>query len=347
MKTAKTVSFVMLMILVFGLCIPGVFADDSVTIPEITLTLPNSDGFISEYYDYATETVVTSDVNGLTISMTNAPAQYYKYSGSGYINYYDESGAYKYGTGTIIRYVFVVPDGFSFCVNRDVFFEIWSESKTGAGGGERLLPKDEVVTMNAVNGVTSFNTLSARKGLTQLVVISFVTNPNKAYAYDEYPISGFNLGNEQPQLHPAVPTSSKIMINGNDVAFDAYNIDGNNYFKLRDLAYALNDTDKKFNVEYYAESDTIRVIMSTPYAIVGGEMSTGDGVTKTGVLSTSAIEFISYGAGGAHYAPVGFNINGNNYYKLRDIAQELYFSVEWDGTKDTIVIDTSKQYTPE
>ena len=38
----------------------------------------------------------------------------------------------------------------------------------------------------------------------------------------------------------AAPTASKVMVDGNNVSFDAYNIGGNNYFKLRDVAKVLN-----------------------------------------------------------------------------------------------------------
>ena len=42
-----------------------------------------------------------------------------------------------------------------------------------------------------------------------------------------------------------------------------------------------------------------------------------------------------------------YNIGGNNYFKLRDIGQAMNFGVDWDSTKRTIAIDTSKAYTPE
>jgi hypothetical protein len=41
----------------------------------------------------------------------------------------------------------------------------------------------------------------------------------------------------------AVPTTSTVLVNGNNIKFDSYNINGNNYFKLRDLAYVLNTTE--------------------------------------------------------------------------------------------------------
>jgi hypothetical protein len=42
-----------------------------------------------------------------------------------------------------------------------------------------------------------------------------------------------------------------------------------------------------------------------------------------------------------------YEIDGNNYFKLRDIGQALDFGVVWDSTQDTVVIDTSTGYTPE
>ena len=46
----------------------------------------------------------------------------------------------------------------------------------------------------------------------------------------------------------ATPTTSTVMVNGQAVAFEAYNIAGNNYFKLRDLAKVLSGTTKQFEV---------------------------------------------------------------------------------------------------
>ena len=56
----------------------------------------------------------------------------------------------------------------------------------------------------------------------------------------------------------AIPTTSKILVNGKSVTFDAYNINGSNYFKLRDLAYVLNGTQKQFEVTYDAEKKAVK-----------------------------------------------------------------------------------------
>jgi len=50
----------------------------------------------------------------------------------------------------------------------------------------------------------------------------------------------------------AVPTTSKIYLDGKEVQFDAYNIGGSNYFKLRDVGQALD-----FGVDWDGEINTI------------------------------------------------------------------------------------------
>ena len=43
-----------------------------------------------------------------------------------------------------------------------------------------------------------------------------------------------------------------------------------------------------------------------------------------------------------------YNIdNGNNFFKLRDLAEELDFGVTWDAATDTANIDTNAHYKPD
>jgi hypothetical protein len=44
---------------------------------------------------------------------------------------------------------------------------------------------------------------------------------------------------------------------------------------------------------------------------------------------------------------IAYGLDGNNYFKLRDIGQVFDFGVGWDSSRNTIVIDTGKGYTPE
>lgn len=144
---------------------------------------------------------------------------------------------------------------------------------------------------------------------------------------------------EKPQsaaAQTAVPTKSTVLVNGKSVSFDAYSINDNNYFKLRDLAQALKGTEKQFEVTWDSEKQAINLISNKPYTAVGGELSKGDGTRKTAQLSASAI-FLD----GQAAQLTAYTINGNNYFKLRDIGETFGFSVKWDGEKNTISIDTT------
>lgn len=46
----------------------------------------------------------------------------------------------------------------------------------------------------------------------------------------------------------AALSANSVLVNGEKVAFDAYTIDGFNYFKLRDIAAALTGSDATFDV---------------------------------------------------------------------------------------------------
>ena len=71
----------------------------------------------------------------------------------------------------------------------------------------------------------------------------------------------------------ATPTAATVMVDGRVVAFDAYNIDGNNYFKLRDLAYTLNGTAKQFSVEWDGDNNAINLTGGKAYEPDGSEMA--------------------------------------------------------------------------
>ena len=79
----------------------------------------------------------------------------------------------------------------------------------------------------------------------------------------------------------ATTTASTVYVNGVPKAFEAYNISGSNYFKLRDLGYVLNGTAKQFEVGYDNATEKITIKSGQPYAKTGGEMAKGDGKVKT------------------------------------------------------------------
>jgi len=135
----------------------------------------------------------------------------------------------------------------------------------------------------------------------------------------------------------AIHTNLKVVVNGKDVTFDAYNINDNNYFKLRDLAYILNGTEKQFEVNYTESSKSITLTSGKIYTAVGGEMAVNSAENNAAAPTTSTIYL-----DGKKLNLTAYNIGGNNYFKLRDIGEVMDFNVSL--TDGNTVINTSEHY---
>ena len=126
---------------------------------------------------------------------------------------------------------------------------------------------------------------------------------------------------------------------GKQVAIAGYNINGSNYFKLRDVAYALNGSAKQFAVGFNPADLSISLIPGEAYTATGGEMAAIAGAElKVGASTHSLL------LDGRPAAAQAYNINGNNYFMLRDLGQLLDFSVTWDAERLTVCVDTGRGY---
>lgn len=141
----------------------------------------------------------------------------------------------------------------------------------------------------------------------------------------------------------ATPTASKVLVNSQAVSFEAYTINGNNYFKLRDLAKALNGSEKQFEVGWDGPNNAIKITRGIAYTPDGTELvPSGRSGIQSATLSTSRV-FIN----GVQANLTAYLIGGNNYFKLRDVGTAINFGVDWNGTANIIAIDTSIRYTPD
>ncbi|NCB42612.1 MAG: hypothetical protein EOM59_08335 [Clostridia bacterium] len=156
--------------------------------------------------------------------------------------------------------------------------------------------------------------------------------------------SGVKLPNAAPVVPAqiATPTAAKVLVDGKNISFDAYSIAGNNYFKLRDLAYVLNGSAKQFSVAWDGANNAIALQKGSPYTAVGGEMATKGTVAIAADPSTSKILL-----GGQTAKLTAYTIRGNNYFKLRDVGIAFDFDVSWNNALQTIAIDTTSSYTAD
>lgn len=141
----------------------------------------------------------------------------------------------------------------------------------------------------------------------------------------------------------ATPTQSPVFVNGSARHFDAYFINGNNYFKLRDIAYVLNGTDKQFEILYDNDTRQIDLISHTVYTAVGSEMTPAGTTDKEDATPTFSEVFLN----GTRLTLTAYFIGGSNYFKLRDIADAIDFGVQYIAERNAIEIDTALGYTPD
>ena len=140
----------------------------------------------------------------------------------------------------------------------------------------------------------------------------------------------------------AIPSPQAVFVNGQNIAFDIYNIGGYNYFKLRDMAYALNGTQRQFSIWYDEALEIVCLDTGCGYTPVGGEMS-GKSAFEKSANATSQRVFLN----GQEVNLAAYNIDGNNYFRLHNLGQALDFHVSYDSAANAVVIDTSKGYKPE
>jgi hypothetical protein len=131
----------------------------------------------------------------------------------------------------------------------------------------------------------------------------------------------------------AQPSNQAMTVNGEEANPDRYNIAGNNYFKLRDLAILLSGTSAKFEVEY--SNGSVNIVIGEAYTPVGGELAVRGTVTVTATVSTDKLTH-----NGRSILITAYKINGANYYKLADLGPLVGAKVSYDETTRTIIVTT-------
>jgi len=125
----------------------------------------------------------------------------------------------------------------------------------------------------------------------------------------------------------------KLMLDGEDVDVQPYNIDGANYFKLRDLAALMSGTGSQFNVVY--EAPNMLVTTGEEYETIGGELVKGDDKSASCVPSSQVLL-----VDGERVDILVYNIGGNNYFQLRGLGELIGFSVDFTASTYTMIVET-------
>lgn len=140
----------------------------------------------------------------------------------------------------------------------------------------------------------------------------------------------------------AAPTGNSIYVDGVQVNGAAYKIEGSNYFKLRDIAAMVNGSTKQFSVAWNNTSKRIDLTSGRPYTVVGGELALPGTQSKDAKLTSAAVY-----KNGSAVSYTGYNIDSNNYYKLRDLCRDMNIGVKFDAASRRVDIVTTEGYTED
>lgn len=121
---------------------------------------------------------------------------------------------------------------------------------------------------------------------------------------------------------PATPTreiGQTVYVNDTCVYPTAYNIAGNNYFKLRDIGKMVG-----FGVDWNGETQTVEISSQRIPADLEGMSD----VSVSGAVAKRSTQ--RFALDGYYINVTAYLIGGNNYVKLRDIALQINFCVDYD-----------------
>lgn len=135
---------------------------------------------------------------------------------------------------------------------------------------------------------------------------------------------------------PATPTRTKgqsVYVDTTRVYPTGYNIKDNNYFRLRDVGQLVG-----FGVDWDETTRTVVITSDRTTPVLTGLLD----MAQTG--STAKLSPQRITVDGEEVSLTSYLIRGNNYIKLRDIAKEIHFGVEYDMASKKVTIDPDGVY---
>lgn len=160
---------------------------------------------------------------------------------------------------------------------------------------------------------------------------------NKSTILRFYTDSSSAKVDDKPKNLMALPNKLKVIIDGKEVKIGSYLINNTSYFKLKDVAYALRATDKRFDVSWSESDKSIYLHSGNEYINVGDEMQP----INNSKLSTSSNAKLLIN--GIKLNLECYNIDGSNYFKLVDLGKHLMFDVAYNDSKRQIEVATTKK----
>lgn len=141
----------------------------------------------------------------------------------------------------------------------------------------------------------------------------------------------------------AYASTQMVDVDGKAVEFQMYALkDENgfptNYVKARDVAYVLNSTAARFNVDW---DGSVCLVSGAAYVPNGSEMKTPFSGDRTYIPVAGATKVNGQSVQMDAIYLTDDNQGGYTYYKLRDLGSALGFKVDWNAQRGIICVETA------
>lgn len=154
---------------------------------------------------------------------------------------------------------------------------------------------------------------------THTIQVTFSNGESKAYTF-------------QTKMYTANPTNDKLYVGGALQTPSIYKINDSNYFKIRDIAALLNGSGKQFEVGFDSATGSVTATSGKAYTMTGTELTGGQGTRTQPAVPSGSTIYVN----GQKLDLTVYNIDGFNYFKLRDLGQALDFYVGYENGNVTI-----------
>jgi hypothetical protein len=182
----------------------------------------------------------------------------------------------------------------------------------------------------AKSGVAT-NNVTLKEGLNEIKVTVTSGKTTQTYVLNVY----------RQAAAPVYKVSNQTLsINGYSKAFNAVNINGNNFVRLRDIASALNGTAKNFSVVYNGADNNAAMTSKTAYTPDPNNPD-NQPVVFTNPQPTNQTLSLD----GKTVYVVAYNVGGSNYVNLRQIGALLDINISYNANTKLIALNTAFGYT--
>ena len=140
----------------------------------------------------------------------------------------------------------------------------------------------------------------------------------------------------------AVKNTKKVTLDGEEVMVGAYDVEGYNYLKLRDIAAILNGKKCQFSVSYDEPTKLISVELAKAYEKVEGDLA-----EIKDEKAKAIIRVIKILVNGEEKEVKTALINENNYMQLRDLGSLVGLNVGYDEVNKVIMLKSDAEVKEE